>query len=102
MAAGVLLVICVVPQTELPDAGMGDKPEHAIAWFILTLLGHLLSPRRLLAIPAFALAFGALIEVLQATMGLGRHGEWRDLLVDAVGVAAASVTFLLWRRWRPV
>ncbi len=34
---------------------------------------------------AVALGYGALIEWLQMTMALGRHGEWSDLLSDGLG-----------------
>ena len=98
LASAVLLALCVVPQDRLPDPGTGDKPEHAIAWFILTLTGYLLSPRRVWAIPVYALAFGLFIELLQASMGFGRHGDWRDFAVDALGVGLAVMAFHLWRR----
>ena len=97
LASAILLALCVVPQDQLPDPGTGDKPEHAIAWFILTLTGYLLSPRRVWAIPAYALAFGLFIELLQASMGFGRHGDWRDFAVDALGVGLAVMAFHLWR-----
>ncbi|GAA4508344.1 hypothetical protein GCM10023172_40310 [Hymenobacter ginsengisoli] len=34
-----------------------------------------------------SIAFGALIEVLQYAMQLGRHAEWTDLLSDTIGAA---------------
>lgn len=37
-----------------------------------------------------ALAYGALIEWLQITMALGRHGEWSDLLSDGLGALAGA------------
>lgn len=101
LAVFVLLMMCVLPQDRLPETGTGDKPEHAIAWFILTITGYVLAPRRVWAIPTFALAFGILIEFLQATMGVGRHGEWRDFAVDAIGVALAALIYLSYRRWWP-
>ncbi|MFC7666856.1 M28 family peptidase [Hymenobacter humi] len=36
-----------------------------------------------------SILFGGLIEVLQHTMALGRHGEWTDLISDAIGAALA-------------
>ena len=100
LASAILLLLCVLPQDELPDPGTGDKPEHAIAWFILTLTGYVLAPNRRWAIPAYTLAFGVFIEILQATMGFGRHGDWRDFAVDALGVAAAVLAFRGFLRWR--
>jgi len=101
LASAILLLLCVLPQDKLPDPGTGDKPEHAIAWFILTFTGYVLAPNRRWAIPAYALGFGLFIEILQATMGFGRHGDWRDFVVDAAGVAAAVLAFVAYRRWRP-
>ncbi|WP_293901935.1 hypothetical protein [Phenylobacterium sp.] len=94
LATAILLVLCVLPTRDLPDPGTGDKFEHAVSWFILTLTGYVLAPNRRLAIPLFAVGFGAVIEVLQANMGLGRHGDWADLATDCVGVATAVLLFL--------
>jgi VanZ family protein len=88
-AVCVLLYLCLAPTDSLPQPGIGDKWEHAVAWFVLAALGLLLSPRRPRAIAAFSLALALGIEFLQASMGFGRHGDWRDLVADALGVAAA-------------
>lgn len=101
LAALILLALCVAPSQDLPDPGTGDRFEHMAAWFVLTLAGFVLAPRRRLAIPAFALAYGALIEVLQAAMPFGRHGDPRDLLADAIGVALACLARLVLRRLAP-
>jgi VanZ family protein len=46
-----------------------------------------------------ALAYGALIECLQMTMALGRHGEWSDLLSDGLGaLAGVALAGWPWRR----
>ncbi|OHB29557.1 MAG: hypothetical protein A2790_06450 [Phenylobacterium sp. RIFCSPHIGHO2_01_FULL_69_31] len=101
LAALILLVLCVTPSQDLPDPGTGDRFEHMAAWFVLTLSGFVLAPRRRLAIPAFALAYGVVIEVLQAAMPFGRHGDPKDLLADAIGVALACVAWLVLRRLAP-
>ena len=98
LATTILLAMCVLPQRNLPDAGLGDKSEHAIAWFVLTTTGYLLAPNRRWAIPGFAFAFGVVIELLQANMGYGRHGDWRDLVMDTLGIAAAVLLFVGWTR----
>ena len=100
LASAILLLLCVLPPDKLPDPGTGDKPEHAIAWLILTLTGYVLAPNRRWAIPAYALAYGLFIEILQATLGFGRQGDWLDFVVDAGGVAAAVLTYLAFRRWQ--
>ena len=98
-ASAVLLWLCLAPTQTLPSANMGDKIEHTIAWLVLTSLGLGLSHQRPRAIAAYALGLGALIEVLQATLGFGRQGDWRDLLADAIGVALALAGYALIRRF---
>lgn len=97
-ATAILLWLCLAPQAELPSVNAGDKIEHAIAWFVLTGLGLTLSHQRPRAIAAYAIGLGALVEGLQATLGFGRQGDWRDLLADTVGVLAALAIYVLVRR----
>ena len=98
LAVAFLFVICVVPSRDLPDPGVGDRFEHAAAWFVLTATGYVLAPNRRIAIPAFALAFGVLIEGLQGTMGWGRHADPLDLVADLVGVSVAVVGYAATQR----
>ena len=49
---------------------------------------------------AAVMGLGVLVEVLQATMGFGRHGDWRDLVADSLGVAAALAVYALVQRFR--
>ena len=98
LAAAILLVLCLVPQQELPDAPAGDRVHHLVAWFVLTMTGYVLAPNRRIAIPAFALTYGVLIEVVQRLAPTGRHGEWQDFAADALGVVIAVAVFPLVRR----
>ena len=95
-----LIYICLAPHQDLPPGAdlVWDKAEHASAWTVLTALGLILSTRRRWAIGIFALLFGVVIEIAQATMGWGRNGDWRDLIADLVGIAVA---YLIWAaaRW---
>jgi VanZ family protein len=93
LASAILLVLCLLPQDRLPEVGASDKVEHAIAWFVLTITGYLLAPRRMWAIPAYALVFGVFVELMQAYGVQGRHGDLRDFMVDAAGVAAATLLY---------
>jgi hypothetical protein len=101
LAAAILLVLCTLPTEDLPDPGTGDRFEHTAAWFVLTATGYALAPRRLLAIPLFALAYGVFIEGLQAVAPTGRHGDPLDLAADALGVAIAVAGYLAVRRVAP-
>jgi VanZ family protein len=98
LATAILLVLCVLPSRNLPDPGTGDRIEHTVAWFVLTATGYLLAPNRGLAIPAFALAYGAFIEVLQGLAPTGRHADPLDFAADALGVALAVAAYLSVRR----
>lgn len=98
LAVLILLVLCVLPTKDLPDPGTGDRFEHSAAWFVLTATGYLLAPHRPLAIPAFALAYGVFIEILQGLTPTGRHSDPLDFVADAVGVALAVAGFLAVRR----
>ena len=95
LAVLVLVYLTLAPTKDVPGVGMvWDKAEHAGAWAVLTLLGMLLSTKRRWAILVFAFGFGAAIEVLQATLPLGRDGDVHDLVADSVGIATA---WFLWR-----
>ncbi len=97
LAVAILLVLCVLPNKDLPDPGTGDRFEHTAAWFVLTATGYLLAPKRTLAIPAFALAYGVFIEILQGLTPTGRHSDPMDFVADRLGVALAVAGFLLVR-----
>lgn len=96
----VLLWLTLSPSDDLPRVHLWDKAEHAAAWMVLTGLGLILSPRRPRAIAAFAIVFGALIEVLQGVLPVGRDADVRDLLADCVGVSVALLAYLVVRRVR--
>ena len=97
--AFVALAVVVQPEPEVPGVSLvWDKAEHALSWTVLTGAGLVLSTKRHWAIGLFALVFGAAVEVLQATMGLGRDGNWPDLVADGVGIAAAYLVWALMRR----
>ena len=99
-ASGVLLYLTLAPSKEVPGVGLvWDKAEHAASWAVLTGLGLILSTHRRWAIGVYAFFLGAAIEVAQANMGLGRDGDWRDLVSDCIGIAAA---YLIWALARSV
>ncbi|MGA0605870.1 VanZ family protein [Phenylobacterium sp. VNQ135] len=100
LACAAVLYVCLAPTEALPTVSVWDKAEHALTWAALTGLGLLFWPRRPLRVAAFAFAFGAAIEALQGTMGLGRSADTVDLLADGLGVAAALGVFALLRRSR--
>jgi VanZ family protein len=98
LAVAVLLYLTLAPTKALPPEAGPDKAEHAIAWLVLTGLGLAFWPGRPGRVAGLALALGALVEVLQATMPFGRDGDMRDLIGDSVGILAALVAWAGLRR----
>ncbi|MDO7850678.1 VanZ family protein [Hymenobacter convexus] len=102
--AAVVLVLTLTPADEMPRTPVWellsfDTAAHAGVFFVLAGLTWFSLHRQRrwprlarwagLAVLVGSIAFGALIEVLQMTMRLGRHGEWTDLLSDAIGAVLA-------------
>ena len=99
VAAVILSYVALAPTQDVPGADLlWDKAEHGSAWTVLTLAGLALSTKRRWAIGVFAIAFGAIIEVLQAVMPFGRDGNVADWIADIIGVAAAYVLWFIARR----
>ena len=92
-AFAVLVLALMKPVHHMPTLGW-DKANHALAFFVLGVLGALAYPGRLTRVLAGLLAYGALIEVLQGLTGW-RDAEWLDVVADAVGLLLA---WLLTRR----
>jgi VanZ family protein len=97
-ANAILLYLCLAPTSMLPKEHLWDKAEHSISWAVLAGVGLLLWPAKPRAVAIYALFLGALVEVLQAIMPLGRDGDWRDWVADSVGVAAALLVWAVTRR----
>lgn len=77
-----------------------DKLLHAGAYGLLTLLlaQAFLCPPFLLDEPwwlagSTAVAYGALLEILQLLSQTGRSAEWADLFADAIGAFLCCVLF---------
>jgi VanZ family protein len=98
LAVAILLWLCLAPSDELPQPGVGDKWQHGVAWLVLMLTGLTLSSWRPRAIAAFAFGLGVAVEILQATMGFGRDGDWRDLVADTAGIAVGLALAWVVRR----
>lgn len=107
-----ILLVTLMPAGDVPAVPWAaqlrlDKFVHAFLFGVQgVLLGVALGPWRtwrsphapLLWAMLAAILFGALVEVLQEWMQVGRHGELLDLLADALG-AMAGFAFL-WGKQR--
>ncbi len=87
---------CLIPPDRVPDFYTNDKFEHAGAYFAMAFwFSGLLERRHFPAMIVCLCALGALIEVAQYLMGLGRKADVRDFVADCVGVAAAVIAAYL-------
>ncbi|HEX8328770.1 MAG TPA: M28 family peptidase [Hymenobacter sp.] len=109
--AAVVLVLTLTPANEMPRTPVWellsfDTAAHAgvfavlagLSWFSLRRQQRWPRVARYVGTVALlgSILFGGLIEVLQQTMGLGRHGDWTDLLGDGIGAALVVGAATLW------
>lgn len=100
--AAFVLVLCLLPSKDLPAIHLWDKLEHALAYVALAFwFGNVVVRRDYFWLGLALVAFGGLIELLQAHVG--RDAEWMDLLADTVGVAVGLLLAMTplggWARW---
>jgi len=93
------LTVCtwmaLMPQPPTGAWGISDAVQHVGAFVYLTFAAGLAFPGRSTLVVALAmLGYGALLEVLQGLGGV-RMAEWRDLGMDAVGIAGGSACYAL-------
>jgi VanZ family protein len=112
--AALVLVLTLTPSEDMPvvppwELLSFDTAAHAFVFVVLAAL-VVFSARRqpwwpLLRRHAYSavllgcVGFGLLIEVLQMSMDLGRHGEWSDATSDALGAALGLGLAYATRRW---
>jgi len=98
LAASLWLALAPNVGPKLPP-GPWDKVEHFFAFYLLTLFALVAHPglRRRQAF-AGMVAYGALIEALQAIPALNRNADPWDLLADVLGIGAALLPTLVGRR----
>ncbi|AOF88157.1 vanZ like family protein [Hydrogenophaga sp. RAC07] len=98
-SATVLAIASLVPVDLLPQqaATIWDKGQHTFGFGWLALVGLLAYSHRPSTMIIALLAYGGVIELLQAATGW-RYGEWLDFLADGVGVLIGAALWLLVRR----
>ncbi|MES2033811.1 MAG: hypothetical protein V4466_06525 [Pseudomonadota bacterium] len=87
-ACAVVLWLSLAPTTAIPTVNLWDKVEHAVAYLGLALIGAATFPTRLGRLAGGLFLLGIGVEVLQATMNLGRQGDPLDALANSLGIAA--------------
>ncbi|MCM2252178.1 MAG: VanZ family protein [Ramlibacter sp.] len=92
-----VLVLALLPVPSHIPAMPWDKANHALAFAALAILGCWSWPGRARNVLLGLLAYGALLELLQALVPY-RSAETLDLLADGVGLLAGWQAALLLRR----
>ncbi len=96
-----------LPETDMPFIEGMDKVVHGIMMFgVITSLSFdyirhkRLSVKmplgRLLVFLAFTVVFGAVIEVAQEMMALGRGGDMYDFVADCIGAIFGMAVARVW------
>lgn len=93
------LIMAVLPKPPtLPIDDLGDKFEHMLAFFTLTLLAGTGWPKASLMRAALRLSVvGAGIEVVQMIPFLHRDSDWRDWVADSAAILVALLPVLGFR-----
>jgi VanZ family protein len=101
----VLTCALLAPQQHLPNhkiINVGDKTQHTFVFFILSVsyfyAYHQKNNTTNICLVIFII-YGGLVEVLQS-LSNWRHGDWRDWLADALGVAVAKLLLVASQRYR--
>ena len=95
-AVAVLVVVCLLPNADLPKLHINDKLEHALAFALLSASAVQLFERwrALLAVAVGLLALGICIEFAQYLFTTTRAMERADVVADAIGIAVGAATAL--------
>jgi VanZ family protein len=90
-------IVCLVPGRELPASfELNDKVSHLVGHGTLAAYFTGLVPRRRWwKIFVLLLMFGAVIEVAQYYMHVGREGDVRDVFANGLGVLLGLLAGLL-------
>ena len=80
-----VLVLALMPTSPMPPSWW-DKANHVAAFTVLAVLGRWSYPGRNAKVLLWLLAYGCLIEVLQATLTATRSAELGDVVADGVGL----------------
>jgi VanZ family protein len=82
----VITFFSLIPAQQLPQIGVSDKIEHAVAYLLLGFWFASVIARWDYLFLLFALiALGGGIEIAQGLMGLGRESDLRDVLANSIG-----------------
>ncbi len=104
LGIGLMLVLSLAPNVGGPSFSGADKLEHTFGYIAMTSWFAAVFERRgywLLALLLLLLGIG--VELAQAWMSIGRMGDWRDVVANAIGIGIALLIASLrresWMAW---
>jgi VanZ family protein len=78
-----------------------DKIQHALVFLTISVAGCLAFKHQISLIIMGLTAFGAVIEVLQATLTTTRTGDFKDWLADIAGILIGLMIVAVYRQFKP-
>lgn len=85
----VVTLVSLLPAEHVPQMGVSDKIEHAVAYLLLGFWFASVTSRQDYVFLLLALAaLGGGIEIAQGLMRLGRQADLRDFVADVLGSGA--------------
>jgi len=92
-----ITILSLLPLPRLPEAAPGDdKTLHLLAYAVLVFPVSLRRPKYWSWIFLSFVAYSGIIEILQPY--LNRHGEWADIVANAVGLVCGLLVGTVLRR----
>lgn len=99
LAVVMSLIAAMIPNPA--SVGVSDKTQHFVLFAGLTALAVAAYPvAGTLWLAILLAALGALIEIGQLTLAIGRSGEWLDWVADIAGIGVIAATIWLYQRTR--
>ena len=85
----------LIPAQRLPQLGISDKIEHAVAYLMLGFwFASVIARWDYIFILLALVALGGGIEIAQGLMGLGREADLRDFAANSLGATAGVLLAL--------
>jgi len=104
LMAGIITFYCLLPSDKVPQLGIWDKAEHAVAFGLLAFWFASVVARWDYIFMLLALvALGGGIEIAQGLMKMGREADIHDFFSDCVGIGIGLAVALTplghWPSW---
>jgi VanZ family protein len=86
LIVAVIVFFSLIPAQKLPQLGVSDKIEHAIAYLLLGFwFASVIARWDYIFVLLGLIALGGSVEIAQGLMGLGRQADIRDMVANTIG-----------------